>query len=385
MNNENVKVMKYNGVGVVFVKVGNTWMVSARNLGNAVGYYGKGKRLTSTVKNWLGKGFLTPISNMDQPHNGDCATIIGTYLTSFMDAAGKVASEAAVTSDPGATPSLTVLSLQGVSKVVAKANVKGMKVLRNCWEEVTTALMTNEKMPVFNSPVEPKKGQMEFLTESGADKDDLKKLRETALFSKELADQGIIPMGLVQQFVGQAIQGYIAKNWPGAIVPRAEVPVAIAPLSDDVLSKSGGLSLMRPLPEKFKGWMTAYDMGQRLGKHESSIGHYIPIVIEEEYGPEVEMRANKKAEMEKVSHHLETFRDHVDPETGLALVWNDDKSCVAIFHQNGKGGGFNWRNYWSPGMSKWLMTKLATKYGMVTMQIPLPAPMPVMPPPTNGS
>ena len=129
-------------------------------------------------------------------------------------------------------------------------------------------------------------------------------------------------------------------------------------LTADALSLGGSLPLSKPLPIKFVDWVTASQMADKLGVSEGSIGHYLPIALKGMFGENIEKRANKIADERRISLDQQLYTKHFDTETGLVLVWNDDKSCVAILHQN-KSGGFNWRNYWEPKFAEKLMLKLA--------------------------
>lgn len=379
--NENVKMVHYNDVSILFVKMKGTWLVATKNFGNALGYNNAGRRLVTSVAGWKRSGLLQPITNEDMLHNGDATIFEGQTLKDFLSTipgTGIVPDSGTVNGNGG----LSVLSLQGASKVLAKANMKGAKELRNRWEEVTTALMNNKPMPLFVS----KPAQLEIKGTKKAkdtivDIDPLAKVKKAIQLAKDLEELGAISLTVAKDIAHKAMNNAVSEMWPEAVVPYQDRRLDPQAMTVDSLAPALGLRAGQELPAKWKGFSTAAELGKVFGKSSESVGHHIPSILEEQYGEGVEMRANKIADRLGTALDPVKFRNSVDPETGLATVYSEGGHCIALYGQNA-AGGFNWRNYWSPQLSNILIVKLAERYKMALPpqqpngQKAMPAPIP---------
>ena len=239
--------------------------------------------------------------------------------------------------------------------------------------------------------------------------DDIQKLHTLGAALHEQVELGNLTDEQVKWLMMKAATALVSKycNIPIDIGQNQQrilkpIPLVDMALTDDVIAKSGGFTMSSPLPKKLEGWMTATDLGQKLHptQEAESVGHYIPIIFEEEFGVGTEMRANKIAANRRIASSMAVFEQYKDPESGLVMVPNDKGDCIALYAQNLATGGFNWRNFYSPERSKWLLEKLEEKYAEraqsknkkpKTVQaqapfvpVPLPPPFRRDPPDGNG-
>ena len=377
-----VKILKYHGVEVPFFKVSpDTWLVPARVLGHAIGYHAKGQKLVSSVKRWHKSGLLSPIVNLDMPHNGDLVLAEGGYLES-LKAAVKGYAHPGLMPELGMATSMLLLGLQGVSKVITKANVAGVRELRDNWERVTTSLMDEKSpMPEFSAhPSEPKKQKGKTVVvekETVSKKSDLEELEEFMLKARKMADLGNIPMPAAQAISQEAMKGYVSKKWPNAIVPAAqESGYVCQKLLPETIIHLTKLPFGQPLPEKFKGYLHATDMGKPWGFSSHKVGQHLKEILQRAYG-EKEMRANFLA---KTSIGRDVAKQEAcrDPETGLSTFINygaNNGVSIALFVED-ESGESHWTTFWRPDVAKWIMAELS-KLPMTATLVPEPAPAPV--------
>ena len=411
MSTDRIRSMQYNGVTIFFVKMSDVWLVVVKNLGYAIGYSGNGRRLVASAAKWAGR-VLAPIDFNSM--KGDISLLVGERLDEFL----KLVPDSALSAESGTTPSLSVLTLQGARKILTKANVPGAKILRDRWDDVTSALTNNTLMPVFEA-IEV--GEKTLIIKNRRIKgratvpppdngnDDIQKLHTLGAALHEQVELGNLTDEQVKWLMMKAATALVSKycNIPIDIGQNQQrilkpIPLVDMALTDDVIAKSGGFTMSSPLPKKLEGWMTATDLGQKLHptQEAESVGHYIPIIFEEEFGVGTEMRANKIAANRRIASSMAVFEQYKDPESGLVMVPNDKGDCIALYAQNLATGGFNWRNFYSPERSKWLLEKLEEKYAEraqsknkkpKTVQaqapfvpVPLPPPFRRDPPDGNG-
>lgn len=375
-----VKILKYHGVEVPFFKVSGTWLIPVKSFGAAIGYHGKGQKLVASVLRWQKSGLLSPVVNPDMPHNGDVILAEGDYLES-VKASLRAHARPGLMPEMVTTPSMLLIGLQGLSKVISKANVKGVRELRDQWERVTTSLMDEKSpMPEFTSAQLELKGTKK-VRDVTIDIDPLVKVKKAIQLAKDLEELGAISLTVAKDIAHKAMNNAVSEMWPEAVVPYQDHRPEPQAMTVDSLAPALGLRAGQELPAKWKGFSTAAELGKVFGKSSESVGHHIPSILEEQYGEGVEMRANKIADRLGTALDPVKFRNSVDPETGLATVYSEGGHCIALYGQNA-AGGFNWRNYWSPQLSNILIVKLAERYKMsLPPQQPngqkaMPAPIP---------
>jgi hypothetical protein len=196
-------------------------------------------------------------------------------------------------------------------------------------------------------------------------KDPLDFFKDFATALREQEKLGSMEMRNVQELVLKAAYAVLlARAGPTAVAAPVHSPAIV---SADELARSGlGFLKGQHLPEKFKGWETAEDLGRRLNKSANSVKCRMTTIFNEEpnIGPEREIRANALVS-QAIGFDLEKLKASADPDTGLATFYNEDHSCVALWCQDVKGQ-IHWRNFWSPKFVAWLFPKLQAKYGVRT-------------------
>jgi prophage antirepressor-like protein len=365
MSDEKVKILKYNGVDVVFVPMSGSWLLAAKNFGNCLGYHGKGHRLVASIGNWLKKSILIPIVNPDQPHLGDVYTATGPHFHAFWEAAGG----SQIGTGPETGLEIVVLSLQGASKILMRANTPAAKKLRNRWEEVTSALMNNKDMPLFISegvPAEEKKKtkkrkskQREMFNEEklNSKKSDLEELAAFMQKARDMADCGNISMPAAQAVSLEAMKGYAAKKWPNAIMPSGQGSSGQRrlPAHEIHLAK---LPYGQPLPAKWKGFIHATEIGKPVGLNARQVGQYLKDILQGFYG-EKELRANKLAQ-KHIGCDKEKQDACFDQETEVS-TYDDNTTTgglsVALFVEDADGES-HWTTYWRVDIARWITAEL---------------------------
>lgn len=390
MITKNAKVLKYNGVDVVFVQGNGTWLVKAKDFGKALGYSLEGRRLVASIRSWQSQKLLltitpSPKDSIDgNVFDGDVYTATGPYYQAHRERVqAAIGYRIGILSDSVSYPKnaesgtpgweMVLLTLQGASKVLMRANMRKARNLRDRWSEVTSALMNDTDMPEIAVGSPPKtqlakseKAEPQALALAQKDPLDFFKDFATALRAQERL--GNIEMKDVKALVLKSAYAIVSRLEPTAITVPTQ---AIVPAEATDLALRG-LSLLKShsRPHKFQGWETAEELGGRFNRNERSIGHYLSVILDEEptIGPEKEVRANIIAG-NTVGTSLEKLKACIDPDTGLATVYNDDQTCVALHCQDSKGQ-FHWRNYWSPQFVEWVLPKLRAKYSMVKVPGP---------------
>lgn len=360
----NAKFLMYHGTPIAFVKINETWTVSVKNVGQAIGYTGRGRRLVSSVKRWLKQGLLSPIVNPDQMHMGQVCTLTGERLQAFLDACRGVVPNLELSTDSGTsngtgTPgTLTVMSLNGLRSVTTISRVPGVIELRERWEELVDALRVGGIAVcdlVFEAPVKAKtkKSVVAVKKQPAAEtRPELQRFSAVLEALDGMVKAGYLSVKLASSAVREASHTYIARTVSFDVEAGAVSGQKLLPAHTVALTK---LPYDAALPDKFAGWMHAEDMGRPWGFNSRAVGQYLSDILRLRFGDN-EVRANFLAK-EAIGRDPEKQKACIDPDTGLSTFLNAEGNCVAFFKED-ESGECHWTAYWRPDIAAWISAEL---------------------------